>query len=263
MNFGEKIFKLRKEKGLSQEALAEQIGTTRQAISKWENNQGFPETEKLLQLSNIFEVSIDFLLKDDKSVNSTIEERGYYVSKEMAMGYIANQKKVSRYISIGFMAFVLAGIPYTMFHDSTIWRSLGMTICMVAGVISFVLGMFAEQQKYTILKQESLLFDYEYMKELTSEYAAKKKKYSMVAIPCTILFVLGLLILALTTRGYFSWSEYHSFVFLGFGVGFLGFIYAAGVMEAYELLVNNSQYSARVFFKLKRKLKEKVDTMLR
>ena len=35
MNFGEKIFKLRKEKGLSQEALAEQIGTTRQAISKW------------------------------------------------------------------------------------------------------------------------------------------------------------------------------------------------------------------------------------
>lgn len=41
MNLGEKIFKLRKEKGLSQEALAEQIGTTRQAVSKWENNQGF------------------------------------------------------------------------------------------------------------------------------------------------------------------------------------------------------------------------------
>lgn len=48
MNFGEKLFKLRKEKGMSQENLAEQIGTTRQAISKWENNQGFPEVEKLL-----------------------------------------------------------------------------------------------------------------------------------------------------------------------------------------------------------------------
>ncbi|OUN71747.1 hypothetical protein B5G11_02150 [Drancourtella sp. An57] len=85
----------------------------------------------------------------------------------------------------------------------------------------------------------------------------------MVAIPCTILFVLGLLILALTTRGYFSWSEYHSFIFLGFGVGFLGFVYSAGVMEAYELLVNNAQYSTRFFFKPKRKLREKVDTMLR
>ncbi|MDZ5038386.1 helix-turn-helix domain-containing protein, partial [Clostridium perfringens] len=48
MNFGEKLFKLRKEKGLSQEAVAEQVGTTRQAISKWENGQGFPETEKLM-----------------------------------------------------------------------------------------------------------------------------------------------------------------------------------------------------------------------
>lgn len=37
MNFGEKLYKLRKEKGLSQEVLAEQIGTTRQAVSKWEN----------------------------------------------------------------------------------------------------------------------------------------------------------------------------------------------------------------------------------
>ena len=63
MTFGEKLFKLRKERGLSQEALAEQVNTTRQAISKWENNQGFPETEKLMLLSNIFEVSIDSLLK--------------------------------------------------------------------------------------------------------------------------------------------------------------------------------------------------------
>ena len=67
MNLGEKIYKLRKEKGLSQEALAELVGTTRQAISKWENNQGYPETEKLLMLSNVFEVSIDFLLKDEKT----------------------------------------------------------------------------------------------------------------------------------------------------------------------------------------------------
>ncbi len=64
MDLGEKIFKLRKERGLSQEALAEKVGTTRQVISKWENNQGFPETEKLLLLSNVFEVSVDFLLKE-------------------------------------------------------------------------------------------------------------------------------------------------------------------------------------------------------
>lgn len=48
MDFGEKLLKLRKENGMSQEALAEKLDTTRQAISKWENSQGYPETEKLL-----------------------------------------------------------------------------------------------------------------------------------------------------------------------------------------------------------------------
>lgn len=86
MTFGEKLFKLRKEKGLSQEALAEKVNTTRQAISKWENGQGFPETEKLLMLGNIFEVSIDYLLKDTVVQEST-REKGYYVSKEMAEGF--------------------------------------------------------------------------------------------------------------------------------------------------------------------------------
>ena len=260
MTFGEKLYKLRKEKGLSQEALAEQLGTTRQAVSKWENDQGFPETEKLLQLSNIFTVSTDFLLKEETSAKGA-EGRGYYVSKEMANGYIATQKSISRCISTGYMAFAFAGIPYAMFHDGTTWRYLGMAICVVAGIASMILGMFAEQQQYAVLKREPLLLDYEYKKELARAYSAKKKYYTAAAIPCTVLFVLGLIILALTARGHFAWSEYHSFVFLGFGVGFFGFVYAAGVMDAYELLVNNEQYSARLLFKCRRKLKQKIDDM--
>lgn len=70
MTFGEKLFKLRKEKGLSQEQLAWQVNTTRQAVSKWENDQGFPETEKLMMLGNIFSVSIDYLLKNGGEAHS-------------------------------------------------------------------------------------------------------------------------------------------------------------------------------------------------
>ncbi|MDH6430444.1 transcriptional regulator with XRE-family HTH domain [Paenibacillus sp. PastH-3] len=64
MSFSEKLLQLRKEKGYSQEMLAEKLCTTRQAVSKWENGQGFPETEKLLMIGNLFEVSIDYLLKE-------------------------------------------------------------------------------------------------------------------------------------------------------------------------------------------------------
>lgn len=138
MNFGEKLFKLRKEKGMSQENLAEQIGTTRQAISKWENNQGFPEVEKLLQLLNVFEVSVDYLLKDDKTINCS-NEKGYYVSKELAKGYIANEKKISFLISLSFMFLAFTGIPYIISPNDESITHLGMAICVVLGIGLMVL----------------------------------------------------------------------------------------------------------------------------
>lgn len=260
MNFGEKLFKLRKEKGLSQEALAEQIGTTRQAVSKWENNQGFPETEKLLQLSNIFEVSVDFLLKEQKEVKGT-NEKGYYVSKEMARGYLASEKKGNKYLGLCFMLWSLAGIPYVMFSADKSWQFLGIAVCVVLGVGAAVLGMFAEQAEYKILKEEPLLFDYEFLKELSNEYRLVKKKYQLIAIPCTILFAAGILTIGVTVKGYLEWTEYHAFIFLGFAAGIYGFVQSIGMMESYELLLNNEQHCSKLLFKIKRKAKSKIDSL--
>lgn len=60
----EKIYTLRKQRGLSQEQLAEKLHVSRQAISKWESGTAVPESEKLLALSAYFGVSVDYLLKD-------------------------------------------------------------------------------------------------------------------------------------------------------------------------------------------------------
>ena len=144
MNLGEKIYKLRKEKGLSQEALAELVGTTRQAISKWENNQGYPETEKLLMLSNVFEVSIDFLLKDEKTETGA-EEKGYYVSREMAVGYIGNEKKTSKFFGAGCALFALSGIPYIAFGNVLLYpcrnyRYRSINVCIERRIQGFETG---------------------------------------------------------------------------------------------------------------------------
>lgn len=71
MKFGEKLQKLRKEKGMSQEELAMRLHVSRQAVSKWENDQGYPETEKMLMLGNIFSVTMDYL----REVNSRRRSR--------------------------------------------------------------------------------------------------------------------------------------------------------------------------------------------
>ncbi len=65
MTTGEKIAALRKEKGITQEAMAESLGVTRQSVSRWEMDTAFPETEKLIKLGRILECSIDFLLNGD------------------------------------------------------------------------------------------------------------------------------------------------------------------------------------------------------
>ena len=76
----EKLYKLRKNSGLSQEQLAEKLNVSRQAISKWESGTAVPESEKLIIISNYFDVSVDYLLKDDeedkpKAQDSAIEEK--------------------------------------------------------------------------------------------------------------------------------------------------------------------------------------------
>ncbi|MBE6960269.1 MAG: helix-turn-helix transcriptional regulator [Ruminococcaceae bacterium] len=76
----EKIYKLRKNSGLSQEQLAEELNVSRQAVSKWESGTAVPESEKLVTISNFFEVSVDYLLKDDngdilKAEGCDIEEK--------------------------------------------------------------------------------------------------------------------------------------------------------------------------------------------
>ena len=65
MKFSEKLIELRKLNGLSQEELGNKINVSRQAISKWESEQAKPEADKVKELSNVFNVSIDYLLKDE------------------------------------------------------------------------------------------------------------------------------------------------------------------------------------------------------
>jgi transcriptional regulator with XRE-family HTH domain len=67
MNISERIQALRKAKGMSQEDLAERIGVSRQAISKWESGQSSPDIENVILLSDIFQVTTDYLLKGIES----------------------------------------------------------------------------------------------------------------------------------------------------------------------------------------------------
>ena len=79
MDISEKILKLRKANNLTQEQLAEQLQVSRQAVSKWESGQAIPESDKLPALSDLFHVTIDYLLRpseiDELSIKTEILEK--------------------------------------------------------------------------------------------------------------------------------------------------------------------------------------------
>lgn len=70
MTLGDKLSKLRKENNYTQEQLAEILGVSRQAISKWESNVTYPETNKLIRMSELFDCSLDYLLKDTVEIET-------------------------------------------------------------------------------------------------------------------------------------------------------------------------------------------------
>lgn len=79
MEFSEKLITLRKGRDLTQEQLAEQLNVSRQSISKWESGQVIPEVEKIIELSKVFNVTLDYLLKpseiDELSVKTDMLEQ--------------------------------------------------------------------------------------------------------------------------------------------------------------------------------------------
>lgn len=85
MSFADNLQSIRKEKKLSQEELAERIGVSRQAVSKWEQGSGYPETEKLLVLSKELNVSLDYLMLGETAHVMNVYVKEGYRKKGIAL----------------------------------------------------------------------------------------------------------------------------------------------------------------------------------
>ena len=135
MILADKIIENRKKNGWSQEELADKLGVSRQSVSKWEGAQAVPDMKKILQMSEVFGVSTDYLLRDDieeshapeeTPVDNGLEETVRAVSMEEANAFLEHNEKAARSISTGVM------------------------ICILSPVILILLGGLAEAEKISI-----------------------------------------------------------------------------------------------------------------
>lgn len=111
MNLSKKIYELRKASGMSQEQLAEKINVSRQSISKWESGESSPEIERLIELSDVFDVSTDYLLKssevDELTIRTERLEKGQNALKSKVQ---QEHLKNARILNVAFVYAVAMAV---------------------------------------------------------------------------------------------------------------------------------------------------------
>lgn len=106
MNLSEKIVFLRKQQNWSQEDLAEQIGVSRQSVSKWESGASVPELDRIVQLCRLFDVTADALIRDDLDPDGSETppaDRTQRLTLQQAYAYLADYQTAARKIALGRM----------------------------------------------------------------------------------------------------------------------------------------------------------------
>lgn len=249
MILADKIISLRKRAGWSQEELAEQLGVSRQSVSKWEGAQSVPDLDKILQLSTIFGVSTDYLLKDE------IEETEFSpsvptrtlpkISMETASRALAVWKSAAPKNAIGVFLCVISPICLFLLgaaselSDSGISENLagGIGLCVLLVLVAAAVGLFlsaaAPEKEFEFLEKQP--FDKEYgvegmVREREKTAHARNSRREILA---TILCVLSPVPLFLSA---FFGGESEMIVVIGLSVLLLLAAVGAGLFVYTETL---------------------------
>ena len=147
MNLAEKIYELRKSRHWSQEELAQALDISRQSVSKWESNQSIPDSEKIIQLSQLFDVSTDYLLKDDLLESSSVQKGSTpakRVTLEMAKNFMDLRQKMAKWYALAAAFLITSPIALILLSQAQESGKLDITenTASLIGII-FVLTFVA------------------------------------------------------------------------------------------------------------------------
>ena len=176
MSLGEKLLKLRKKKGLSQEDVADILHVTRQTVSKWETDQSMPDFDKVVPICNLYEISTEELFHDEVSVSKNEEN----IHIEDTISQQNYHRKKALFTTVAVMLYILSVVVIIFF--STVLRSPIVGICVFFLVIAIATG---------------LLIYIEMMKPFLNEQTRKKVLTGEDRLYKQITSVLALLVLAI------------------------------------------------------------------
>ena len=202
MILADKIIRLRKKNGWSQEDLAEKMNVSRQAVSKWESAQTVPDLEKILTLGNLFGVTTDYLLKDEiesEEFSSGGEDSAVRrLTLAEANEYLAWEEKSSLRIAAATFLCVFSPIPlvflagaaeaakYGVTENMATLAGITMLFLLIAAAVAVFISCGFKSEPYKFLEKE--MFDTEY--GVTGMVSERQKAYRPTYVRCNIIGIV-------------------------------------------------------------------------
>lgn len=127
VNIASRLVKLRKQNGFSQEVLAEKIGVSRQAVSKWERSESSPDTDNLITLAKIYNLTIDEMIYNDHETGTSTTDAT--ANENTSEDYSKNQGVLRKYLP--FIPVIILSIIGNLSDFSSGWWYSGLLILFV------------------------------------------------------------------------------------------------------------------------------------
>lgn len=270
MILAEKIIKLRKQQGWSQEELAMKLGISRQSVSKWESTASIPDLDKIIKLSELFGVSMDYLLKDSEDDENVVaypdenvlenskDEKVHHVTLEEANIYMTLIEHASSRIAAGVAMCILCPIPLLLLTGLSEMQGFAMSenmaggigvtvlLLMVAVAVAIFIANGMQMDKYDYLEKEVLSLEY----GVSGIVEMKKENFEPTHKQCIVIGV-GLcitsavpLLLAAGFEASDSILLYCVCLLLGFvAFGVFLFVWSGMIWGSYQKLLEEGDYT--------------------
>lgn len=268
MILADKIIEERKKNGWSQEELASKLGVSRQAVSKWESSGSIPDLQRILQMSELFGVTTDYLLKDEieeERLNEYVETKTIKVSMEEANQYLDMKSKGSRIVGNATSLCILSPVPLIVLGKITedhtlVGFGLVFLLILVAIAVYLFVNYGLHESHMQHLEKES--FETEYgvsgmVRERRKQYEPAFTRNIAIGVVLCILSVIPAIM-----AGVMEVEDYMS----GISVGLLLIIVSIGVniliragmiKSSYDTLLQEGEYTIE-----EKHLKKKTDAFL-
>lgn len=277
MILAEKIMRLRKQQGWSQEDLAIRLDVSRQSVSKWESGASLPDLDKILQLGELFSVSTDFLLKDEieepgrakqegnEATEETTEEdwwkeekRSRTVSREEANDYLTLVRKISWKNAAAVSVCVLSAAPLIVLAGIAENRGNALTedtagilgviilLIMIACAVAVFISTGMQLEKYSYLEKEPVALSpdvTEMIQQMKENFDPTKRVCIIAGVMICILSAVPLLCVVMLQRSEIAIIlSVAVLLVIVAGAVFL-FVYSGVIAGGYNKLLEEEDYT--------------------